>query len=200
METIDTMNFLLKLGIAIDSSLAAWKGYLDTLPEQLTYEAIIANDIQDATTKAKALLHLLEVLPSRHAALIISYGDSTLKFIELSAQCANLLSELQKPESHVELKSWFNRTITNKKLVNSIAQFERDVNTEEQGRLQELRRLKAIYLGLMSVYEDSELGEKEVEDLLDAMEEVGVSLAVPGAFTELADGTISESGEALQDA
>jgi hypothetical protein len=52
----------------------------------------------------------------------------------------------------------------------------------------------------MSVYEDSELGEKEVEDLLDAMEEVGVSLAVPGAFTELADGTISESGEALQDA
>ena len=194
METKDTMNYLLKLGIAIDTSLAAWKEYLDTLPEQLTYEAIISNDIQNATTKAKALLHLLEVLPTRHAALTISYGDSTLNFVQLSAPCANLLRELQKPESHVELKSWFNRTITSKKLVNSIAEFERDVETEEQGRLQELRRLKAIHLGLTKVHEDGELGEKEVEKLVDAMEEVGVSVAVPDAFTELADGTTSESG------
>ena len=195
MNTRDGSTFLTKLGIAIDTSLTTWLAYVDTLTEELTYQAIISNDIQDATTKAKALLHLLEVLPTRHAALTISYGDSKLKFVELSAECANLLRELQKPESDVELSSWFNRTITSKKLVNSIAEFERNIQTEEQGRMQELRRLKAIHLGLTRVFEDGELGEKEVGKLLDAMEEVGVSLAVPGAFAELADETVPESAE-----
>ncbi len=192
------MNLLLKLGIAIDASLATWTEYLGTLAEQPTYEAIISKDIQDANARANALLHLLETLPTRHAALAISYDDSKLKFIELSVPCANLLGGSRKPELRVELDSWFTKTITSKKLVNSITQFERDVQTEERGRQQELRRLKAIHLALTKVCEDGELGENEVAELLDAMEEVGVCLAVPGAFTDLVEEVVAE-GDGLQD-
>lgn len=184
MATEDDSSILLKLGAAIDTSLVEWEVYLETLTENSTYEDIILNDIQDATTKANALLHLLDVLPTRHAALVISYGDANIKFLELSLPSANLLAELQNPESDVELKAWFNRTMMSKKLSKSISQFEKDILAAEQGRLQELRRLKAIHFSLTKVSKDGELGSKVVEKLLDAMEEIGISLMVPGAFSD----------------
>jgi hypothetical protein len=149
----------------------------------------MSNNIQDTSTKAQALLHLLETLPTRHAALVISYGDAKIKFVELSNPCANLLQELQNPESDVELTSWFNRTIKSKKLVNCISQVETDIKTAEQGRMQELKRLKASHLSLTVVYKDGELGSKDIDKLLDAMEEIGVDLGVPGAFIDVTDGS-----------
>jgi hypothetical protein len=176
MATNNDFDLLPKLGIAIDASLAAWEAYMETLTDQPTYEAIMSNNIQDTSTKAQALLHLLETLPTRHAALVISYGDAKIKFVELSNPCANLLQELQNPESDVELTSWFNRTIKSKKLVNCISQVETDIKTAEQGRMQELKRLKASHLSLTVVYKDGELGSKDIDKLLDAMEEIGVDL------------------------
>jgi hypothetical protein len=189
MATKNDFELLPKLGIAIDASLVAWEAYMETLTDQSTYEAIITNNIQDTSTKANALLHLLETLPTRHAALVISYGDEKIKFVELSNPCANLLQELQKPESDVELTSWFNRTIKSKKLVNCISQVETDIKTAEQGRMQELKRLKASHLSLTMVHKDGELGSKDIDKLLDAMEEIGVDLAVPGAFIDVAEGS-----------
>ena len=187
MATKNDFDLLPKLGTAIDISLASWEAYMETLTDQPTYEAIISNNIQDTSTKAKALLHLLETLPTRHAALVISYSDAKVKFVELSNPCANLLEELQNSESDFELKSWFKQTIKSKKLVNGISQVERDIQTAEQGRMQELRRLKASHIGLTTVYEDGELERKEINKLLDAMEEIGVDLVVPGPFIGLAD-------------
>ena len=94
MATKNDFDLLPKLGVAIDISLATWEAYMDTLTDQPTYEGIISNNIQDISTRAKALLHLLEPLPTRHAALVISYSDAKVNFVELSKPCANLLEEL----------------------------------------------------------------------------------------------------------
>ena len=187
METNDNATILSKLGVAIDASLADWEIYLATLADQTTYEAIIAGDIQDTATKTEALRHLLEVLPCRHAALVIAYSDPKINFIELNRPCGNLLKELQDPKSDVDLGSWFNRVLVGIKLVKSITQCEADVRSAEQGRLQELNRLKAQHFALSMVSEDEELGANEVGKLLDTMEEIGVPLNVPGAFADLGD-------------
>lgn len=192
----DDMALLPKLGIAIDTSLATWESYTETLADQPTYESIISTDLQDTSTKAKALLHLLDTLPSRHAALVVAYSDDKLEYVGLSDICTNLLEELQKPESDVELDSWFNRTLAGKKSVTTVVQLEKDIRSEEQGRLQELRRLKASQLALMSVYQDGELGDNEVEKLLDAMEEVGVHLGAAMSFDVAVGGSSGTDGTA----
>ena len=184
MEINDITTLLPKLGIAIDTTLAAWEAYLDTLSKQPTYESIISQESKEVSTKVKALLHLLEDLPLRHAALVQSYCDNKLSFIELSDQCADLLQELQKPESEVDLEEWFSKALTGKKFVKEVATLENEIRDEEQGRLQELRRLHAIQTALMGVLADGELGVKEIEALLEAMEAIGVSLAGSGAVNE----------------
>jgi hypothetical protein len=187
METNDRSNVLAKIGVAIDTSLREWEEYLATIADQASYETIISESIQDTTTKTKALRHLLEVLPCRHAALVIAYGDANIKFIELDRPCANLFAELQKAKSDVDLGTWFNRVLLGKKLVKTISQYEADVHSAEQGRLQELNRLKAQHLALTMVSKDGELGANEVGKLLDAMEEIGVPLEIPGAFADFRD-------------
>lgn len=197
METNDHANILSKLGVAIDGSLAEWEAYLATLADQATYQTIISGDIQDTATKTAALRHLLEVLPCRHAALVIAYGDPKITFIELDRPCGNLLSELQDPRSDVDFGSWFNRVLPGKKLIKSITQYEADIRSAEQGRLQELNRLKAQHFALTMVLKDGELGADEVGKLLDAMEEIGVPLDIPGASADLedeADGCLPAAG------
>ena len=61
--------------------------------------------------------------------------------------------------------------------------------------MQELRRLKAIHLGLTKVYKDGELGSKDIDKLLGAMEEIGVELVVPGAFVDMVDEVDGADGE-----
>ena len=187
METNDHANVISKLGVAIEISLTEWETYLATLADQATYEAIISGEIHDTATKREALRHLLEVLPCRHAALVIAYGDPKVNFIELDRPCGDLLSELQGPKSDVDLGSWFNRVLPGKKLIKTISQYEIDIRSAEQGRLQELNRLKAQQFALTMVSKDGELGANEVGKLLDAMEEIGISLDIPGAFTDVGD-------------
>ena len=189
MENKSDTNLLCRLGIAIDLSLTMWEEYVETLKEQPTYETIMLNDLQNPDNKPKALLHLLETLPTRHAALVLSYSDSKTTFIELPRPCTNLLSELRSNKSNVELASWFNRTLPAKRLMSSISHFERDIKIAEDGRSQELRRLKAVHYGLTKVVDEgSVVGVKAVGKLLDAMEEIGVSLEDSGEFDELEDG------------
>ena len=150
MATKSGFDSLPKLGIAIDTSLASWEAYMETLTDQPTYESIISNNnTQDTFTKAHALFYLIETLPTRHAVLVISYSDTKVKFVELSNPCANLFEELQKPDSDAELKAWFDRVMTSHKLINGIAEIERNLEMVEQGRMQELKRLKASHVSLM---------------------------------------------------
>ena len=166
METNDHGNILSKLGVAIDTSLTEWEDYLAIIADQATYEAIISDKLEDTTTKTKALRHLLEVLPCRHAALVIAYNDPNINFIELEHPCANLLAELQGTKSDVDLGTWYHRVLAGKKLVKAITQHEVDVQSAERGRLQELNRLKAQRFALNMVSKDGELGAKEIGKLL----------------------------------
>ena len=141
------------------------------------YESIIANGTKDTASKLKALQHLLDTLPTRHTALALSYNDPDMNFVDLSDECANLLEELQNPSSDVDLGDWFNKVVSSKRFINSVAALEKDMREEEQGRMQELRSLKAIQVSLMAVRDDGELGKSEVMALLEAMEKVGVELS-----------------------
>ena len=186
MNNTNYITTLPRLGTTIDTALATWETYLQTLTEHPTYESIVSNTTKDIATKVKALQHVLDTLPARHKALVQSYSDTNLEPVELSNICANLLEELKNPRSGLELDAWFTKTLATKKTTTGIAQLEKDIMDEEQGRLQELRRLKAIHMSLTSVLADGELGKKEVDMMLDAMEELGVSLADCGADTEVA--------------
>ena len=187
MQVDDVSTLLPRLAVAIETSLAAWEAYLEDVSGQATYETIISSDIKEVGTKVKALEYLLDVLPSRHMALVLAYCDSENNSSELSDVCATLLEELQKPGSDLDLEAWFSKTITSKRFIKDIVGLEKDLKDDEQSRLQDLRRLKAVHSGLMEVLADGELAVEEVDALLTAMEEVGVSLAGSGAINEAVD-------------
>ena len=187
MTETDSNTLFNKFGDAVDNSLAAWESYLETLTGQPTFESIVSDNSKDASTKIKALQHILETLPSRHATLAQAYCDTEIKFAELSDTCTNLLEELQKPASNLDLSAWFKQVITGKKFISGIDAIEKDIGVEEQGRLQQLRRLKAVHVSLLAVLADGELGDKEVEVMLEAMEELGVSVAGTVVVREVAE-------------
>lgn len=197
MAEHDHVTLLPKLGAAIDTALASWEAYLETLTEQPTFETIIADDTKDLSTKIQAIQHLLETLPSRHSALVNSYADDKLDVMELSDHCIVLLEELQKPRSERDLDGWFDKVLSSKRLATSIKELEKELQAEEQWRAQVLRRLKGQHMALMMVRADGELGRREVEALLDAMEALGVSLIGSGAVHEEAvDGVQDGTGNA----
>ena len=187
--TADNYYTLLpRLGYAIDAALEAWTSHTGTVVEQPTYESITSSNTKDISVKVQALTHVLETLPARHAALVRSYNDPELDLIELPEVCANLVEELQSPQQELELDQDFNKILASKRFAKSIATLEKELGDEEQWRSQELRRLKASHLCLMSVREDRELKQSDVAVLMDAMEEIGVPLIGFGADGKMTDG------------
>ena len=197
MAASGSASLLTRLGAAINNSLAAWELYLETFTENPTYDSIISTDTKDVTTKVKALQYLLETLPSRHTALAQSYCDTSLNFAELSDICRNLLDELRNPASDLDLNAWFNKIVISKRFVDGILTLGKDIGEQEQGRLQQLRRSKAIHVSLVAVLKDGELGKKEVDKMLEAMDELGVSLADTGVTGELVSSSVERSGAAM---
>lgn len=187
MESDDHLTLLPKLGTAIDAALQSWNSHTATAAQYPTYESIISGDIKDISTKVQALKHVLETLPSRHAALVQSYNDPELDFIELSDLCGNLLEELQSPEPDVELGEDFNKIFMSKRFIKSVVALEKEIRDEELWRSQELNRLKASQACLTKVREDGELDKRQVRALVDAMEEIGIPLIGFGLGDKVAD-------------
>lgn len=138
----------IRTGTAIDTSLATWQTYLETVAQDLSYDAILADDAKTPSTKVQALRHLLESLPARYAALRHSYCDPELEIVMLSDQCAGLLEELDNAECPVELSQWFN-FVTSKRFISTAVQLEKEMREEEQSRLQEVS--ESLYRGYLSV-------------------------------------------------
>jgi hypothetical protein len=163
-------------------SLASWEAYLKDLEGHPGYSTIISDNPKEAATKAKALQYLLSTLPTRHAELVRSCSDPEVETVKLADMCGNLLDELQSPSHEIDLNAWFNMVSTGKRFIDRVLSIEKDIEEEEQRRLQELSRLKAVHMSLMQVCGDGELGMKDVEVLMDAMEAVGVLLVGSGGF------------------
>lgn len=187
MDVDNHLTLLPKLGSAIDATLQSWNAYIAAVSQWPTYENIITGDIKDKATKSQALKHLLETLPTRHTALVHSYNDPELGFVELSEVCARLVEELQSPDSEVDLDKDFNK-LAGTSFIKTVVSLERKIADEEQWRSQELNRLKASHTCLMTVREDGELEKGEVRALVDAMEAVGIPLIGLGPVELIGDG------------
>lgn len=185
MEFDNYLTLLPKFGSAIDDCLAAWETYLIEIENQPTYETIISASSLDTAAKVEALEHLLSTIPLRHANLMKFCSDSNLEHIELPEKCDVLLEELLSMKKQMDFDSWFSFLSKNKRFVDRVVDMEQGIKEEEMFRKQQLNRLKALHIGLMSVHGDGELMQKDVEHLVDAMEALGVSIVGVGIL----DGT-----------
>lgn len=75
-------------------------------------------------------------------------------------------------------------SILGKRFVAKVGEIEKGLAAEELDRKQGLGRLKAVHEALMLVRKDGELGLKEVEKLVEAMEAFGVSLVGKGVMRD----------------
>lgn len=178
------MTLMPGLGNAIDTALAHWETYLGDLEHQPGYSTIIEQDPKSPESKAKALQYVLFTLPERHTMLVRSCSAAELEAVQLPDVCGNLLDELQSTSHEIDLLSWFNSVTSTKKFVDRVVALEKDIREEEMRRRQDLSRLKAVHIAFTQVGRDGELGLKDVEVLVNAMEAIGVSLVGPSSGQE----------------
>lgn len=198
MEADNFSDLMPGLGDAIDTALAHWETYFGDVEAQPSYSTVIEQDPKSPETKAKALQYILFTLPERHTMLVRSCSAAELEAVQLPDVCGNLLDELQSPSHEIDLDSWFNSVTSTKKFVDRVIALEKDIREEELRRKQDLSRLKAVHIALTQVGRDGELGSKDVEVLVNAMEAIGVSLIGPsgGPREEINDGEpVDHSGE-----
>ena len=184
MEALDHLSLLPLMGIAIDDALTKWETHLKDHEKTPAYDSLIDTESKDTETKIQALKHLLDALPARYNALVRGSRDSGTEFFTLPEQCADLLKDLNNPDPDLALDDWFNKVIYAKAFVKNIMRVEKGIRDDEQERLQFLKLMKANHKGLVLVHNDGELGPDEVEKLMDAMVEHGVSMMDVGLYEE----------------
>ncbi|KAK4631702.1 hypothetical protein CLAFUW4_02513 [Fulvia fulva] len=192
-----------KLGSIIEEELKSWMIYLHSQSGAPSYEILTSDDKTDAATKIKCLRHILETLPTRHKALINAYNAAETEQVELADQCAVLLEQLQvaaevppneskaagdEDNKKLDLQGYYDQKLFRGK------KFKADI----AARLEELKELMTMFEELMIVREEGVLELKQVQLLVEAMDDVGLSASsalVGEESTQVKKARVVEDGE-----
>lgn len=168
---IDQTDLLSSLRALVDKEISSWQNYLNEAKGKSQYEAILSTGRDDAT-KARALIYILQTLPTRHATLVDIYdvgalrsGEDPLEDVRLPEVCENLLSELKDPDSTVELRDWYRKVLySSDSMLHGILETEKLLQIIEQERLRELHLVKAA-LAKAGSYAEVKLLEYQMESI-----------------------------------
>lgn len=203
-----------KLGSIIEEELKSWMIYLHSQSGAPSYEILTSDDKTDAATKIKCLRHILETLPTRHKALINAYNAAETEQVELADQCAVLLEQLQvaaevppneskaagdEDNKKLDLQGYYDQKLfRGKKFKADIVAQDKEIGKLEAARLEELKELMTMFEELMIVREEGVLELKQVQLLVEAMDDVGLSASsalVGEESTQVKKARVVEDGE-----
>ncbi|EME47286.1 hypothetical protein DOTSEDRAFT_122450 [Dothistroma septosporum NZE10] len=182
-------NNLEKLGTIIDEELKSWMVYLHSQNTTPSYESLTADGNTDTNTKIKCLRHILGTLPTRHKALINAYNAAETEQVELADQCAVLLEQLKVAsevpcdesaapgdDKKLDLNGYYDQKLfRGKKFRADIIAQDKEIGKLEVARLEELKELMTTFEELMIVREEGMLEFKQVQLLVEAMDDIGLS-------------------------
>ena len=167
--------------------------YLHSQNTTPSYESLTADGNTDVDMKIKCLRHILETLPNRHKALTNAYNAAETEQVELADQCAVLLEQL-KVASEVpygesvaastdkrlgSLGYYDQKLFRGKKFRADISAQDKEIGKLEVARLEELKELMAMFEELVIVREQGVLELAQVQLLVEAMDDIGLSASSP---------------------
>jgi hypothetical protein len=170
LANLNTLNEI------VVSELAFWMDYLKALPA-LDFSSLTANEASPET-RTKALIYILETLPTRHQALASIYRSSAIAPVVLPGECSNLLASLRSEESVKGIvgADHEKKLFTGKQFRPRVLALEEEVKKLEEERMQELKGLMQMVAMLRLLGNGGLLGDEEVELLAEAMNEAGLGI------------------------